>query len=71
MITPKITIPPKIAKYYKIALKDGNSKGIAKQKVIIKINGKKFTKRTNSKGEIKIKVKFSKLKTYKVKRIHL
>ncbi|WP_305557056.1 Ig-like domain repeat protein [Methanobrevibacter sp. V74] len=70
LITPKITIPPKIAKYYKIALKDGNSKGIAKQKVIIKINGKKFTKRTNSKGEIKIKVKFSKLKTYKVKAVY-
>lgn len=67
LITPTVTIPPKTAKYYTISLKDVNGKAISKQKVTVKINGKKYTKKTNSKGQIKIKVKFSKLKTYKVK----
>ncbi len=67
LTTPSITIPPKTLKYYTVSLKDVNGKGIAKQKVVVKINGKKYTKKTNSKGQIKIKVKFAKLKTYKVK----
>lgn len=65
--TPNLVIPPKTAKYYTVSLKDENAKGISKQKVVVKINGKKYTKKTNSKGQIKIKVKFSKLKIYKVK----
>ena len=67
LTTPKVTIPPKTAKYYTVSLKDVNGKAISKQKVIVKINGKKYTKKTNSKGQIKIKVKFAKLKTYNVK----
>ena len=65
LVVPTVTIPPKTNKYYTVTLKDGNSKGIAKQKVTVKINGKTYTKKTNSKGQVKIKVKFSKLKTYK------
>ena len=67
LITPKITIPPNTIKYYTLSLKDENGKGIAKQVVVVKINGKKYSKKTNSKGQIKIKVKFNKLKDYSVK----
>lgn len=67
LTTPTLTIPPKTAKYYSVSLKDVNGKSISQQKVVVKINGKKYVKKTNSKGQIKIKVKFSKLKTYKVK----
>ena len=70
LTVPKVTIPPKVTKYYKISLKDSNGKGIAKQKVIIKLNGKKIIKKTNAKGLIKIKVKFDKSKTYKVQAIY-
>ena len=66
LTSPKVTIPPKTSTKYTVTLKDEKSKGIAKQKVVIKINGKKYTKKTNSKGQINIKVKFSKFKTYKV-----
>ena len=70
LTTPKITIPPKTVKYYVVSLKDANGKAISKQKVVVKINGKKYTKKTNSKGQIKIKVKFSKFKSYKVKAVY-
>ena len=63
---PKVSIPPKTAKKYTVTLKDANGKGISKQKVIIKVNGKTYTKKTNSQGKASIKVKFSKLKNYKV-----
>lgn len=63
---PTVTIPPKTSKTYTVTLKDGNSKCIAKQKIVVKINGKTYTKKTNSKGQVKIKVKFSSLKNYKV-----
>ena len=64
--TPTVTITPKTSKTYTVSLKDANGKGISKQKVTVKINGKKYVKKTNSKGQINIKVKFSALKTYKV-----
>lgn len=64
--TPTVTIPPKTSKTYTVTLKDGNGKAISKQKVSVKINGKTYTKKTNSKGQVKIKVKFSALKNYKV-----
>ena len=63
---PSVTIPPKTAKTYTVTLKDANAKGIAKQKVVIKVNGKTYTKKTNSQGKASVKVKFSKLKNYKV-----
>lgn len=63
---PKLTIPPKTSKTYAVTLKDANGKGISKQKVVVKINGKTYNKKTNSKGQVNIKVKFSSLKTYKV-----
>ena len=66
LTVPTLTVPPKTSKYYTVSLKGDNGKGISKQKMTVKINGKKYTKKTNSKGQIKIKVKFSKLKTYKV-----
>ena len=66
LVTPTVTIPPKTSKTYTITLKDANNKGIAKQKVTVKVNGKTYTKTTNSKGQININVKFTSLKTYKV-----
>ena len=63
---PTVTIPPKTSKTYTVTLKNANGKGIAKQKVTVKINGKTYTKKTNSKGQVKIKVKFTALKNYKV-----
>ena len=66
LTAPSVTIPPKTSKTYTVTLKDGNGKGIAKQKVTVKLNGKTYTKKTNSKGKVSVKVKFSSLKTYKV-----
>ena len=64
--TPTVEIPLKTSKYYTVSLKDTTGKAISKQKVIVKINGKKYNKKTNSKGEAKILVKFTSLKDYKV-----
>ena len=64
---PKLTVAPKKSSKYTVILKDENGNVLKKQKLIIKVNGKKYTKKTNSKGQTTIKVKFSKLKTYKVK----
>lgn len=66
LLTPSITIPPKTTKSYVIILKGINNKGIAKQKINIKLNGKKFTKKTNSKGQAIIKIKFNSQKKYKI-----
>ena len=66
LTAPTVTIPPKTSKTYTVTLKDGNAKGIAKQNVAVKINGKTYSKKTNSKGQVSIKVKFTSLKTYKV-----
>lgn len=66
LTVPTVTIPPKTYKTYTITLKNANGKGISKQKVTIKLNGKKYTKTTNSKGKVNIKVKFNSLRNYKV-----
>ena len=63
----KVTIGPKTSTKYIVTLKDENGNAIKKQKVIIKVNGKKYTKKTTGNGQAIIKVKFSKLKTYQVK----
>lgn len=64
---PKVTTSPKTSTIYAVTLKNQNGKVLAKQKVTIKVNGKTYTKKTNSKGQATIKVKFSKLKSYNVK----
>lgn len=66
LTAPTITIAPKALKYYVVTLKDGNGKGIAKQKVTVKINGKNYVRTTNAKGQASVKVKFNSLKNYKV-----
>lgn len=63
---PTVTVTPKTSKTYTVTLKDANSKAISKQNVKIKVNGKTYTKKTNSKGQASINVKFTSLKTYKV-----
>jgi nitrous oxidase accessory protein NosD len=67
LTAPKVTIAPKTSSKYIVTLKDENGNPIKKQKVTIKVNGKKYSKKTNGKGQATIKVKFSKLKSYKVK----
>ena len=67
LTAPKVTVKPKTSTKYTVTLKDENGKALKKQKVTVKVNGKKHTKKTNSKGQTVVKVKFSKLKTYKVK----
>ena len=66
LTVPTVTIPPKTSKSYKVTLKDVGGKGIAKQKITVKINGKTYTKTTNSKGQVAVNVKFAKLNTFKV-----
>ena len=66
LVVPTVTVLPKTSKTYTITLKDANNNGIAKQKVTIKLNGKTYTKTTNSKGQASITVKFDSLKTYTV-----
>ncbi len=70
LTVPKVTILPKTYKYYTISLKNTNGKGIAKQKITVKLNGKTYIKTTNGKGNIAIKVKFSKLGAYKVSAVY-
>ena len=71
LTTPTVTIPPKTAKTYTVTLSDVNAKGIANQKVTVKINGKTYNKKTNSKGTVSVKVEFSSLKTYTVKATYM
>ncbi len=66
LIVPSITIPPKTKSSYTITLNNDAGKGISKQKIKIKLNGKTYTKTTSNKGKITISVKFNSLKTYKV-----
>ncbi len=66
LATPTVTILPNTYKTYTISLKNADGKGIANQKVTIKLNGKTYTKTTNSNGLVSLKVKFAKLGSYKV-----
>ena len=67
LTAPKVTIAPATSTKYSVTLKDENGNLIKKQKVTVNVNGKKYTKKTNSKGQVTVSVKFSKLKTYIVK----
>ena len=53
-------------KTFKFKLTAANGKALAKQKVIVKVNGKKKTLTTSKKGIAKIAVKFKKAKKYKI-----
>lgn len=53
------------SKYLKVSLKDSSKKAIAKQKIILKINGKNLTATTNSEGIAKFKINEAG-KTYKI-----
>ena len=67
IIAPKVIITPKTSVKYIITLKGQNGVVIPKQKVTVKVNGKSYAKKTNNKGRVSVKVKFSKLKSYAVK----
>lgn len=67
----KLTVPNKTyklknkSKYLTATLKNSKGKLIAGKKIIITVNGRKYTAKTNSKGVVKVKVSLSKRKTYK------
>ena len=68
----KLSVPKKTykaskkTKYLTATLKNSKGKAIKGKKVIFKVNGRKYTAKTNKKGIAKTKVKLSRKKTYKV-----
>ena len=46
-------------KKYSIALKDNNNKVMKSKKVTLKVNGKTYAAKTNSKGKAKLQMKFT------------
>ena len=56
----KAALKVKKAKKVKFTLKDANGKAIAGKKITVKVNGKTFSAKTNSKGVASIKVKVTK-----------
>lgn len=48
-----------------ITLKSASKKVLSKKKITVKVNGKKYTAKTNSKGKATVKVKLTAKKTYK------
>ena len=56
----KATLKAKVAKKVKFTLKDASGKAIAGKKITVKVNGKTFSAKTNSKGVAYIKVKVTK-----------
>ena len=63
---PKVSVLPKQSKTYTIVLKTSAGKALSKQKVTIKLNGKTYTKKTNSKGKATVSFKSAKEKSYSV-----
>jgi len=61
---PKATLKVKKAKKISITLKS-NGKAIANKKITLKVNGKTFSAKTNSKGVASIKVKVTKKGSFK------
>ena len=53
-------------KAFSLKLTNGAGKAIKSQKVIVKVNGKTYTLKTNTKGIAKLSLKFSKAKKYKI-----
>ena len=53
-------------KTFKLKLTSNTGKALSTQKVIIKVNGKQYTVKTNKKGIAKISLKFKKVKKYKI-----
>jgi len=53
-------------KTFKLKLTTSAGKAIKSQKIIVKLNGKTYTLKTNKKGIAKLSIKLKKVKTYKV-----
>ena len=66
IIAPNIKVKKNIKKSFSLKLTSLNGKAIAKQKVTVKLNGKTYTVKTDSKGVAKLTIKLSAVKKYKV-----
>ena len=62
IISSNLNMIPNRAEYYSITLKDASGNAISGQNVKFTVNGKTYTKKTNSNGVAKVKLKFSKNK---------
>ena len=66
IISSNINMVPNVAEYFKFTLKDASGKAIPNQKVVVTVNGKSYTLKTDSKGQAGLSLKFSIQKTYKL-----
>ena len=66
LIVPVMSVLPNTAKYYTVTLKGFNGRILANEELIINIDGVKYYEKTDSKGQVTLKVQFSQLKDYKV-----
>lgn len=60
-----VKVKKNVKKTFKLKL-TGAGKALKSQKVIVKLNGKSYTLKTNSKGIAKLSIKLSKVKKYKI-----
>lgn len=63
---PNLKIKKNKKKTYKLKLTTSSGKALKNQKIIVKLNGKTYTLKTNKKGIAKISIKLKKIKKYKI-----
>lgn len=66
IIANNLVCPPKSGQYYTVTLKDSSNNLLVNKYVKVYINNKVFTRKTNSKGQVKIKLLMVTPKKYKV-----
>ena len=66
IISSNMNMVPYVAENFKVTLKDSSGKAIPNQKIVIKVDGKTYTKTTNSNGQVTVNLKFTSQKTYKL-----
>ncbi len=66
IVSKNLKIKRNVKKLYSFKLKASNNKVLSKQKVTVKLNGKTYNIKTNSKGVAKLSIKLKKVKKYKI-----
>ena len=66
LTVPSMGVPPKTDKWYTITLKGFRGEPLANQYVVINVDGVKYYKYTDNKGQVSIKLQFSEIGKYKV-----